>query len=341
MQPKVSIIVPCWGVEKYLDRCVESLVHQTLQDIEIILVDDESPDRVPEMCDEWARKDSRIKVVHKKNGGLGMACNSGMEVATGEYIAFCDSDDWVDHEMYQTMFEASKKYAADIVYSGIRRVDENGKHHSFAQTDKLYVYDTRDNINVFMLSMIANPPGIRSVCRTQKSAKIVLYKHSLISDNNIHFESERQYISEDLLFNLDNLSNAICVVELPYTFYNYFVNAASISQKVRTDRLEKNYTLLQHLLHRYDGLMLLEDYKTRVYRLFIDFERSDIGQICKSDSLTDSERNLLLRKIVNHSCWREIASIYPVRQMPFVHRVLFWALLYKQTCLIKLIFRLK
>ena len=98
---KVSIIVPCWGVEKYLDRCVESLVNQTLQDIEIILVDDESPDRVPEMCDDWAKKDRRIKVIHKKNGGLGLACNSGIEVATGEYLAFCDSDDWVDAKMYE------------------------------------------------------------------------------------------------------------------------------------------------------------------------------------------------------------------------------------------------
>ena len=77
---KVSIVVPCWGVEKYLDRCVESLINQTLREIEIILVDDESPDRVPEMCDEWAKRDNRIKVIHKKNGGLGMACNSGLEV---------------------------------------------------------------------------------------------------------------------------------------------------------------------------------------------------------------------------------------------------------------------
>lgn len=87
-QTKVSIIVPVYNVEKYLDRCLTSLINQTLKDIEIILVDDESPDNCPAICDNYAQKDPRIKVIHKKNQGLGMACNSGMENATGEYIAF-------------------------------------------------------------------------------------------------------------------------------------------------------------------------------------------------------------------------------------------------------------
>lgn len=127
MQPKVSIIVPCYSVEQYLDRCVESLVGQTLLNIEIILVDDLSPDRTPEMCDEWAKKDSRIRVVHKvQNGGLGLACNTGIEVSTGEYIAFCDSDDYVDKDMYETMYNAAAKENVDVVFSGIKTVDQNG-----------------------------------------------------------------------------------------------------------------------------------------------------------------------------------------------------------------------
>lgn len=94
MKPKVSIIVPCYNVEKYLDQCMNNLVNQSLQEIEIILVDDGSPDRVPEMCDEWAMKDNRIKVIHKKNEGLGYARNSGLEIAMGEYVTFVDSDDY-------------------------------------------------------------------------------------------------------------------------------------------------------------------------------------------------------------------------------------------------------
>ena len=92
---RISIVVPVYKVEKYLDRCVESLRAQTLSDIEIVLVDDGSPDRCPQMCDDWAKKDRRIRVVHKKNGGLSSARNAGMMAARGTYIGFVDSDDAV------------------------------------------------------------------------------------------------------------------------------------------------------------------------------------------------------------------------------------------------------
>ena len=116
--PKVSIIVPVYNVEKYLDRCMSSLLNQTLKDIEIIMVDDESPDNCPQLCDEYARKDERVKVIHKKNGGLGLARNSGLEIATGEYVAFVDSDDFVDINMYQELYSTADSYDSDIVYCG-------------------------------------------------------------------------------------------------------------------------------------------------------------------------------------------------------------------------------
>src|SRR5574344_1424030 len=106
--PKVSIIVPIYNVEKYLDRCMESLLNQTLKDIEIIMVDDGSPDNCPKMCDEYAKRDKRVKVIHKKNGGLGYARNSGLDIATGEYVAFVDSDDYVDVNMYETLYNFAK-----------------------------------------------------------------------------------------------------------------------------------------------------------------------------------------------------------------------------------------
>jgi len=102
--PKVSIIIPCYGVEKYLDRCMDSILKQTLNDIEIILVDDGSPDRVPEMCDNYASRDPRIRVIHKPNAGLGYARNSGLEIATGEFVAFVDSDDYIDIGMYEALY---------------------------------------------------------------------------------------------------------------------------------------------------------------------------------------------------------------------------------------------
>ena len=93
MDEKVSIIVPVYNVEKYLDKCIESIVNQTYRNIEIILVDDGSPDKCPEICNEWAKKDDRIKVIHKENGGLSSARNAALEIAQGDYITFVDSDD--------------------------------------------------------------------------------------------------------------------------------------------------------------------------------------------------------------------------------------------------------
>lgn len=119
--PKISIIVPCYNVEKYLERCLLSLVNQSLKDIEIILIDDGSLDNCPQLCDEWREKDSRVKVIHKPNGGLGYARNSGLEIAQGEYIAFVDSDDYVDTCMYEQLYNSTDKGKHDAVLCGLRQ----------------------------------------------------------------------------------------------------------------------------------------------------------------------------------------------------------------------------
>lgn len=106
---KISIIVPVYKVEQYLERCVKSLINQTYKNIEIILVDDGSPDQCPKMCDDYASEDSRIKVIHKKNGGLSDARNAGLDAATGEFIAFVDSDDWVEIDFIETLCKMQKK----------------------------------------------------------------------------------------------------------------------------------------------------------------------------------------------------------------------------------------
>ena len=103
MDEKISVIIPIYKVEKYLNRCVESVVNQSYQNLEIILVDDGSPDNCPKMCDDWAEKDNRIKVIHKENGGLSDARNAGLKVAMGEYISFVDSDDWIAKDFYEVL----------------------------------------------------------------------------------------------------------------------------------------------------------------------------------------------------------------------------------------------
>ena len=114
MDVKVSIIVPVYNVEKYLPRCVASLRAQTLADIEIILVDDGSPDGCPQMCDRFAAEDARIRVVHKANGGLSSARNAGIDAAAGQYLGFVDSDDAVSPDMYEKMVAAIEKDGTDF-----------------------------------------------------------------------------------------------------------------------------------------------------------------------------------------------------------------------------------
>lgn len=119
--PLISVIVPIYGIDRYLGICIESLIDQTYRNIEIILVDDGSLDRCPEICDLYAKKDSRIKVVHKQNGGLVSARKAGLEVATGDYIGYVDGDDWVDSGFYQAMVTTISEYGSDVVVAGMSR----------------------------------------------------------------------------------------------------------------------------------------------------------------------------------------------------------------------------
>ncbi|MBO7656406.1 MAG: glycosyltransferase [Alphaproteobacteria bacterium] len=114
-QPKVSIVVPIYGVEKYLNQCVDSILAQTLTDIEIILVDDGSPDKCPQIVDEYAKRDKRVVAVHQPNGGYGVAVNHGIELARGEYVGIIESDDWIEPTMYEKLYNNAVKNNSDVV----------------------------------------------------------------------------------------------------------------------------------------------------------------------------------------------------------------------------------
>ena len=123
----ISVIVPVYKVEAYLDRCVRSIVEQTYEDLEIILVDDGSPDNCGVMCDAWAAKDGRVRVVHKPNGGLSDARNTGLAIASGEYISFVDSDDWLASDFYRVMIQTMHEQDCDIVSCGYLPTSESEK----------------------------------------------------------------------------------------------------------------------------------------------------------------------------------------------------------------------
>lgn len=321
VQPKVSIIVPVYNVEQYLNKCITSLFNQTLQDIEIILVDDGSPDKCPLMCDEWAKKDTRIKVVHKKNQGLGLACNSGIEIATGEYVAFCDSDDYVDACMYETMYKTAKEYQADAVYSGIKTVNQNGIVKPMNEYVGLDVIKSGAEIQQYVMDIIASEPSSPLERSCPMSAKVVLYRKKVIDDNNLSFVSERVFICEDLIWNMDFLCHSKCIIKIPQTFYYYYNNTNSLSKKIRTDRFPYFKTIRKELLRKGEIYKLPFAYKERVNRMFIGYCRFYIGQICNS-SLPCKTQRKLISEICRNNIWNEVWCEYPAHLMPTGHRLI-------------------
>lgn len=133
--PLVSVIVPVYKVENYLQRCVESIINQTYTNLEIILVDDGSPDKCPQMCDNYAHKDSRIVVIHKNNGGLSSARNAALDVVSGDFITFVDSDDYISLVMIERLIELIEKYDADIVTCGLNVIDKNAEVYDYRVVD--------------------------------------------------------------------------------------------------------------------------------------------------------------------------------------------------------------
>ena len=201
-QPLFSIVVPIYNVELYLDRCVESLVRQTYTALEIILVDDGATDRCPEICEEWAKKDVRIKVIHKSNAGLGMARNTGLDTASGEYICFVDSDDYLVSDAVERCVATLEEHMADTVLFGRYDAYPNGD----VVEDRTHVVKcvyAEDSVSDALL-----PELLTSGVGYGVSACSKVFSVKIINENKISFRSEREIISEDAFFCLDYFSKS-------------------------------------------------------------------------------------------------------------------------------------
>ncbi len=137
----ISVIVPIFNTEKYIKQCVDSIVCQTYVNLEILLVDDGSPDNCGLICDNYAKKDRRIKVIHKPNGGLSTARNVAIDVATGEYIVCIDSDDYIEFDMYEKLYQEAEESDSDIVYSGFNYIASNGQKTVFTENEKTVYWE--------------------------------------------------------------------------------------------------------------------------------------------------------------------------------------------------------
>lgn len=215
VSPLVSIVVPVYNVEDYLTECIESLLTQTLAEIEIILVDDGATDRCPSICDDYAKRDARIKVIHKENGGLSDARNAGIAVCTGEYIGFVDSDDTVERDMYELLYCNAKKYEADISMCRSNHIVSGDIIHK-VWSGQVQTYMGKGEIINFLFSQTG--PSI-SVC-------VKLYKRNKFS---VQFPFGKT--TEDAFVVLDLVQDDSRMVVIDAGKYNYRLRDGSITRQ--------------------------------------------------------------------------------------------------------------
>ncbi|MBR0414995.1 MAG: glycosyltransferase family 2 protein [Clostridia bacterium] len=230
--PLVSVVIPVYGVEAYLDRCMESVTTQTYSKLEIILVDDGSPDNCPAMCDAWAQKDNRIKVIHKQNGGLTSARKAGFEQATGEYIIFFDSDDYVETNIIEKLLQAVLKTGKDMALCSVCK--HNGDKVSPVKMNvKRDIIEPDELRDLFILPImwhLKTDSAINGFMWTK------FFKYATIKES--FFVSEKEYYTEDVLFNIQLAKeiNGIAIVDEPLC--HYCVHAQSLTNQYRANKFE-------------------------------------------------------------------------------------------------------
>lgn len=314
--PKVSIIVPIYNVEKYLDRCIRSILNQSLKDIEIILVDDGSPDNCPQICDIYAKKDMRIKVIHKNNGGLGFARNSGIELATGEYIAFVDSDDYVDKKMYETLYQRAKLSDVDVAFCGFKTEVERGifRESKEVSTDQLW---KGKDIQKFMYNMIASGKGVNKERLYQMSVWHAIYKRDIIIKNKIIFPSERDVVSEDIPFQVDFLKNANRALYLNRHFYYYCLNKSSLTATFSKEKFYGYNKLRECLLLKIND----NNYRQRVNKLYIGYCRSFCFDIYKTKI---ENKKKLYKMIFKDTVFKNVKKVFKPSILPIHTRIMYF-----------------
>ena len=240
MQDMVSIVVPVYNVENFLDRCVQSIVSQTYPFLEILLIDDGSTDACRRLCDDWAEKDSRIRVIHKNNAGLGMARNTGLEHATGKYVLFVDSDDYILPHTVEKAFTLAEETEAEIVLYGMNRISRKGTMVSqmIPKSDSL-LFEGDAVLNTVLPALLSAHAHTPVLSNIPGSACSCLYTMELIRRTDWRFVSEREIISEDVYSLLMLYRDVRRVAVLQEACYCYCENGSSLTQTFRADRFPK------------------------------------------------------------------------------------------------------
>lgn len=340
MAVKVSLIVPVYNEEKCLGICMESLLGQTFGDIEIILVDDGSKDESPRLCDAYAGQDDRVKVIHKKNAGLGMARNSGLECAEGEYVGFIDSDDYVQPDMCEKMYRAAQESDADIVLAGMYQVGGNlfaadgaKKVCCFPEQEMFDGYQGRERL---MLGIVGALPWEEEDSRYNFSVCKNIYRRRIIEENDLRFYSEREVISEDLLFLLKFVSHVERGIGIPGAYYYYKRNDISVTKQYRPDLFLQFKKMAEAVRNELQYLLPETDAQLYVDRLFQARARvALVSEVQHAIDIGIGYRGVrkALYDISSDEELQKVLHRYPYRQLPRKQMIFAFAMRYRLTAL--------
>lgn len=321
-KPKVSVIVPMYNVEAYLDQCVESIRRQTLTNIEIILVDDGSPDSCGSMAEEYAKLDERVKVVHRPNGGLGPARNSGLEVASGDYVGFVDSDDWIEPTMYERLVLAADSNAADIAFGGMKTVSfgkvKSVHRHPYAGRvlqGPCEIYNLRRSFYGAAPERVKDDPVPISVW-------LALYRRTFLLRNHLHFMNVR---SEDKFFNTHACrcaSRVVCVEGADYCYRKD--DQPSITKTFGRGTIDSFFRLFRMLEQMADEEPdeLWDECHIRTSRCIIDYSRVLMGMI-EGSSSCEADKRRFVREVCRHPVLVRACKGYPFWKLPAEQAVFF------------------
>lgn len=320
--PLVTVVVPVYKVEQYLDRCIESIVSQTYRNLEILLVDDGSPDRCPQLCDEWAKKDSRIRVIHQENRGLGMARNTGIEQAKGRYLCFFDSDDYVAQHAVEEACTWAQREGADIVLYGMNSVDGHGHvAEKELSTAAPKTYEGKAVQEILLPDLLCQSGLCADIPMSAWSA---LFSVELIRRADWRFVSEREVISEDIYSILALYAQVQKAVVLQQALYLYCENESSLSRTYRPDRYERNRFFYIQCLKRCKAY----GYADVVFRSCSEpFLRNTIGAMKQEAACHDRKTAIRhLREIMEDSLLQQVLDQKRNDKTNLKKRMLFWTI---------------
>lgn len=310
----LTVIIPVYNTVDTVERTVQSVINQTWKNIEIIIVDDGSPDEAGKICDRLAEKNRIITVIHKENAGLGYARNSGLEVATGHYVAFLDSDDWVEPDAYEICIRQMQIDGSSVCYFGRKVYNVNGDYSVVkAVPDKLY-YSGEEVIEGFAIKYFGDFNSQTDKLYIRESACCAIYDRTIIKENNIGFLSERVCLSEDIFFNLDICRYAKGVSIIPKDIYNQGYNTNSLTKKRDSKRLDKIKLMYFHLLEYAKKYPEIEDKYQRIYYRVISYIR---GLIRDEAIVEDRFVDVLafVKSVVNDLVLEQVYSAILVEQL--------------------------